>query len=85
MYNLLKLHLKKYQVNNDEGLGVEILNVGKILRGYLRIEKDKYILTSRYLYNYIKNESISIYVPRRNRTVGKVKVRVHKNDKNFIL
>ena len=84
-YQLLKLHLLKYQEKHNEGLGVEIKKEGKILKGFLRVENNSYLLTSRFVYNYVRNETVSVYVPRRNRRIGSVKVRVHKNDKGFIL
>lgn len=84
-YNLLKLHLQRFQENNNEGLGVEIEKAGKVLKGFLRIENNNYLLTSRFVYNYVRNENVSIYIPRRNRRICSVNVRVHKNDKGFIL
>jgi ribosomal protein L33 len=84
-YNLLKLHLLKYQEKQNEGLSVEVEKEGKILKAFLRVENNTYLLTSRFVYNYIKKETISIYIPKRNRRIGSVKVKVHKNDKGFIL
>ena len=84
-YDLLKLHLKKYQEKHNEGLGVEVEKAGKVLKAFLRVENNVYLLTSRFVYNYVKNETIGVYIPRRNRRIGSVKVRVHKNDRGFIL
>jgi hypothetical protein len=84
-YDLLKLHLLKYQEKENEGLGVEVQKEGQILKAFLRVENNTYLLTSRFVYNYIRNENISIYIPRRNRRIGSVNVRVHKNDRGFIL
>lgn len=84
-YDLLKLHLMKYQEKENEGLGIEIEKEGKILKAFLRVENLSYLLTSRFVYNYIRDENVSIYIPRRNRRIGSTQVKVHKNDKGFIL
>jgi hypothetical protein len=84
-YDLLKLHINKYQKEHNEGLGVEIEKEGKVLKAFLRVENKCYLLTSRFVYNYIKSENVSVYIPRRNRRIGSVNVRVHKNDRGFIL
>ncbi len=84
-YDLLKLHLLKYQEKYNEGLGVEIEKKGQVLKAFLRVENNSYLLTSRFVYNYVRNETVSVYIPRRNRRIGSVGVRVHKNDRGFIL
>ena len=84
-YDLLKLHLTKYQEKQNEGLSVEVEKEGKVLKAFLRVENNSYLLTSRFVYNYVRNENVSIYIPRRNRRIGSTNVRVHKNDRGFIL
>ena len=84
-YDLLKLHLLKYQEEQKEGLSVEVRKEGKVLKAFLRVENNSYLLTSRFVYNYVRTETISVYIPRRNRRIGSAKVRVHKNDRGFIL
>jgi len=84
-YDVFKHEFLKYQEAYFKGVKINFTKNASLHTGYLRYENNSWILTEVAVYNHIRKEKISVYIPYHNKNLGSVQVDVKKRNSEFLL